>query len=318
MQLIQLKIRGLGDVPETSWIPIKPNVTIARVNDQTAGRHLLHAIQTVNPPYDCLEELPFRNYPAEIITDTGYRKRIQPFRRTIALAVFTSPPALVAELGSITDPLYETDRIEVGRRLDYSRWINFVELASSSRWSEVSADVQRLADAASLSVPRQKPVLHLIGEMKSTDRIKGDPLNLLDDWLTDLRTCSADTDLIDSVMEKIRRAAFFADARRLVEKRMPLFLSSNLEKCIGFSGEAQRSGSEAQNRFAAIMLVDLLGSSDSDVNNLLDSLHNTGRSQNQYLCFIDEHCSLRARYNQMAISEDEITAASAPANRYTR
>jgi len=318
MQLIQLKIRGLGNVPQTSWVPVKPDMTIFQVNDKPAARHLLQAIQTINPPYDCGKEQPFREYPTEIITASGHRKHIQPFRRTIALAVFNAPPSLVTELGSITSLLFEADRLEVGRKLDYSRWINFVELASSSRWSEISADILSMVDRASFPGTRQKKIRHLVGEMKSTDRINGETMNVLDDWLTDLRTYQRDTDRIDAVIEKIRRAAYFSDARRLVENRMPLFLSYRMDEFRHITGEQHRAGSDKSPRFPPVMLIDLLDESDPDIPRLLDTLHDAVVPQNQCLCFIPGNCSLETRYHRAAVSENEILSARVPAARHAR
>ena len=91
------------------------------------------------------------------MTQNGHTRRINPAKRTIALAVFNATPDLVQELSSIGDWFYETDRIEVGRRFDYSRWINFVELASSTRWSEISSDIEDLLAGRPAKLPRQGP-----------------------------------------------------------------------------------------------------------------------------------------------------------------
>lgn len=318
MQLIQFKIRGLGDIPETGWIPIKPRLTIIRMNGKKATRHLMKAIQTINPPYHCKEKHPFRNFPTEITLSTGQRKRIQPFKRTVVFAVFNSPPSLVTELGAMTDSLYETDRIEVGRRLDYSRWINFVELASSSRWSEVSANIEKLTNSAPLSGAGQEKVLRLMQEMKSSDRIKGQAAQILVDWLTDIRNNHSDADLIDSVIGKVGRASLYNDARRIIEQRMPLFLSSDMDNFKKFITEGHRHQAGEPNRFSAVTLMDLTDNSDPDIDQLLDLMDDTIDSTKQCLCFIGKDCRLHSRFYQRTVWVNEIIAASAPAPRSTR
>lgn len=318
MQLTQLKIRGLGTVPETGWIPIKPRVTIFRTSDDSTARCLQNAIQTINPPYDCREKHPFADYPTEIITASGHRKRIQSYRRTISFAVFSTPAPMVLELGSLTSALYETDRIEIGRRLDYSRWINFVELASSSRWSEVSADIRKLVDPASSLDILPEQVQQLIGTMKDTDRVKEESAQILDDWLSGLQNRVTDIQLVQSVREKVRRWALFNAARQVVEKRLPLFLSSDMAGLNATSGESIQIGAANSASSQPIMLLDFLHGSDTEVNRRLDSLHDPGLHPHQYLCFIGKHCRLQTGYEQAVVDEHNILAASGSAARPTR
>lgn len=289
-------------MPETEWIPIKSPVTIFRFDDRSVARSLMVAIQTVNPPFDCRKIAPFQKYPTKRVNRDGYQKIIQPSRRTISFAIFNSSPSLVSELGSISELFYETDRIEVGRRLDYSRWISFIELAASSRWSEVESDIKRLQETVSASAPLQEQVRNLILEMNSADRIKGEAATLLDAWLSDIRTHHGDQKVIASVIEKVRRASNFKDAQQIVKTRIPKFLVSGINDLQYTLEQSQRTDSAEPNRFPPVILVDLLDNSDEDIIQLLNSLHESTAEKNQYLCFINNRCPLPDSYDQLTVS----------------
>lgn len=302
MQLIQLKIRGLGNVPETDWMVIKSPVTIFRFDDQSVARSLMLAMQTLNPPFDCRKIDPFQEYPTKSVNRDGHQKVIQPSRRTISFAIFNSSPSLVTELGSISELFYETDRIEVGRRLNYSRWISFVELAASSRWSEIEADIKQLQKIVPASAPFQEPIRNLIIGMNCSDRIKGETATLLDEWLSDIRTHHVDKKVIASVIEKVRRSSNFKEAQRIVKTRIPLFLVSGMNDLRNTLEKSQRNNSIEPIRFPPVMLVDLLDNSNEEIIQLLNSLHESTAEKNQYLCFISKRCPLPDRYKLLSVS----------------
>jgi hypothetical protein len=315
MRLSRLKIRGLGDVPETCWMTIDPHLTIFRIGDRTTSHRLLRAIQAINPDYAYGVQQPFRDYPTEIISNDGYRKRIDPEKRTVGLAVFNASSSLVTELGSITSTLYATDRIEVGRKLDYSCWINFVELASSCRWSDVSADIGKLMETDP-PLSRSHSLANLVGGMKETDRIRGEAMDILSDWLNDLRGGHADQELIGSLISKIRRASYFADARRVVAARMPLFVSMHRVDLFRSAADVSPVNSADTGRYPPVVLLDLLDVPETDTSRLLEVLGGVA-SQNQYLCFVSEHCPLRPGTDLTVVGENDILAAGAPTARRT-
>ncbi len=143
MNLIKMKIRGLGTTPETHWLDIGKGLTLFHLPGPETAKAFIKAIQTINPPYHCRTQKPYSDMP-KTIKDNGHTRIIKSQKRTVSIGVFTSTPPLVEQLAACSPLFYETDRIEVGRRLDYSRWINFIELASSTRWSEISEEIKEL------------------------------------------------------------------------------------------------------------------------------------------------------------------------------
>lgn len=226
MRLLQIKLRGLGNLPVTSWVTLSKTLTLLRFSDSHIGRQVLKAVQSLNPPYDCFSEQPFGDLPMEEVLANGYRRSVSPEKRTIVIGIFDTPSALVKDLGALTPSLYETDRVEIGRRLNYSRWINFVEIASSSRWSEVSEDIGRLLHEYPDGAEAQA-IHRLMTEAVPADRIKGSMAEELAAWLTTLEPRKSEISHYPEILEKVRRARKFSEARELLARRLPQFLAVN-------------------------------------------------------------------------------------------
>jgi|GEM_PF-1022890 len=226
MKLIKARIRGLDALTESRWFDLTPRLNLFQFPERSHGRNFLRILQTINPTYTVENVEPFADFP-EYTEQDGYTKHVNPAKRTIALAVFSATPGLVKDLSAISDLLYETDRIEVGRRLDYSRWINFVELASSTRWSEISGDIETLMDAARRLDPNLvQPVSELIGSLKPADRIKAQIKYQLAHWLQDLppKIRQESGQRIETTLTAVQRVDYFDAARAVVRDRMPLFV----------------------------------------------------------------------------------------------
>jgi hypothetical protein len=227
MKLIQARIRGLGALTESRWFELSPHLNLFQFPPEKYGRNFLRMLQTINPPYAIETVQPFADFP-KYINQGGYSKRVHPGKRTVALAVFSATPALVKELATINPVLYETDRIEVGRRLDYSRWINFVELAASTRWSEVADNIRILLDEAHRLAPeRTHPLVEIMGSLKPSDRIKDTLQNQLIDWLGDLppEMWQSSRQRIETTQTAVLRADHFQAARDVIRSRLPLFVA---------------------------------------------------------------------------------------------
>jgi hypothetical protein len=226
MKLIQARIRGIGALTESRWFELSPHLNLFWFPQQQYGGNFLRILQTINPPYAIETVKPFADFPAYIKQD-GQTKRVHPSKRTVALAVFSATPALVKELAAISPVLYETDRIEVGRRLDYSRWINFVELAASTRWSEISDNIRILLDEAQRFAPeRRHPLADIIRGLKPTDRIKDTLQGLLAHWLDDLppELWHSSRQRIETTRAAVLRADHFQSARDNIRSRLPLLV----------------------------------------------------------------------------------------------
>lgn len=258
MRLLQLKIRGLGELPETDWLQIDRRINVISFEDSVAGTLFLKAIESLKPLTDCRITQPFQGLPLETRTHDGHRKVINPAKRTIAMGIFDSPASLVRELGLITPHLYETDRIEVGRRLDYSRWINFVELASSSRWSQISEDLRRLCDKIRRHQPGRERIKHLLTTMADSDRIKGHTARELEEWLDNLKSNQEVGPVVKDILEKVARWRQFKEARQLIEDRLPLMLRLPLINCSVSEMTTKIEDAAKQSSMPPIMLIDLI------------------------------------------------------------
>ena len=288
MHLIQLKIRGLGNLPQTDWIQVKNGINLFRCDGQAAGEKILQTIQTLNPPYDCLEEQPFQDLPTQTVTSSGFAKNIMAWKRTIVFGIFDSSAPLVRELGGITPYLYEADRIEVGRRLDCSRWFNFVELASSTRWSEISGAMTSLYENHAGRGSHAAEASKIIAGLTAIDRIKGDNARILANWLSRLKSDQPELEHIDTLLEKVLRSERFSEARTLLGMRMPLFIDLK-------PGDRDRplrvetiERLNDQTRLQPIILLNLLGGQQpadaEEVTAFLQAI--AGRYQ--CLCFVDQ------------------------------
>jgi len=227
MKLIQARIRGLGALTESRWFELSPHLNLFQFPLEKYGRNFLRMLQTINPPYAIETVQPFADFP-KYIKQGGYTKRVHPGKRTVALAVFSATPALVKELATINPVLYETDRIEVGRRLDYSRWINFVELAASTRWSEVADNIRILLDEAHRLAPeRTHPLAEIMRSLKPSDRIKDTLQDQLINWLEDLppELWQSSRQRIETTQTAVLRADHFQAARDVIRSRLPLFVA---------------------------------------------------------------------------------------------
>lgn len=232
MKLIKARTRGLGPVVETKWFDPNPALNVFHFADAKRGARFLQALQTINPPFSCREHTPFEDFPCHI-SIKGHVRHISPEKRTIAIGVFGADPNLVIELGELSPLLFETDRIEVGRRQDYSRWINFVELASSSRWSEIKNDMEvLLANIEPSYQEAGQQLSELTMTLSGSDRLKGVLAEKLISSLTSLRTSLKQNvtslpgiiDILDNIVEKVMREKFFLHARSTIYNRLPLFV----------------------------------------------------------------------------------------------
>ena len=65
----------------------------------------------------------------------------------------------------------------------------------------------------------------LVAESESSDRIKGAKLEQLATWLTGLQSRLPEPGDLDDILEKVLRANRFSEARALIERRLPQFLT---------------------------------------------------------------------------------------------
>ena len=132
-------------------------------------------------------------------------------------------------LAEISPLFYEMDRVEIGRRLDYSRWLNYVELASSTRWSEVSQQMWRIFERRG---DGEQGISDLLSGLAPTDRVRGTVLAQLVDWLERLSAPVAEKEKTHykELIEVLRRADIFTRARAVTVGYLPCFFSIDLSQ----------------------------------------------------------------------------------------
>ena len=227
MYLLSFRILGLPAIPSTTWISVDKGLNLVRTFTGEQAQSLFKVLQSINPPYSFESFNPFRNLP---LKKSGhlYARQIIPYKNTAAIAIFSATSDLVKELAEIDPALYEIDRIEIGRRRDFSRWINFIELSSSTRWSEIESTVTDLLTClthdAALAIKRLKITTK---DLHSTDRIKGVIATEIRERLEELR-CFVPGDKLrqlDQCIQAVDRAKHFMQAKEIVEKHLPHFLT---------------------------------------------------------------------------------------------
>lgn len=227
MKLIQAKLRGTGPLIQSSWFQLSGHLNQFHFSSPKEGTTFLRALQTLQPPFSCQTADPFAELPC-------YEKRgphtrhIDAAKRTIALGVFAATAEIVTELGPLDHNLYEADRIEIGRRLDYSRWLNFVELSSSTRWKEIKADVlELLLPLRQLDAKKYEEAISVTSSLKGADRIKDEIADSLLFFLQEAANRQQYSALHQETVDLINRAAHFQTARQLVLQRLPLLIYCN-------------------------------------------------------------------------------------------
>ena len=227
MQLLKFRIPGHPLLPDSAWLDVGRGLTVLQTEKPEQAQALLRMVQTINPPYDCQSVNPFGDLPLSS-SNQLYSRRIIPAKKTAALAIFAASPELIGALTEIDPYFYETDRIELGRRRDYSRWMNFVELPSSARWSEIAPLVVPLLALARADDAQTIDSLRAaLAQWQGGDRIKDHKAVLLQAQLDVLRTLlpqSAQPRLVPC-FQAVARAQHCQEAKAVVASRLPLFLS---------------------------------------------------------------------------------------------
>lgn len=258
MQLLKARLNGVGSLARSEWFDLSPGLNLIHIPDDRLRQVFLRQLATINPlpPFSGSEA--FGDVPTTLSVH-GYPRRLNPSKRTAALAVFAAEPNLIGELGKIEFILDGVDRIEVGRRLDGSRWLNFVEIASACRWREIEDDVARLLE----SLRQYHPVIGRLGigitrGLEPSKRIKDNLEKDLAGWLSRVleeRLPFGVKDLTERVFHQVTRPSRVAVAKRLVEQRLPMFISLNALPGLTAATGTNPSG-QAVNWREKIVLID--------------------------------------------------------------
>lgn len=223
MQFIKARLRNPSR--SSQWFDLSPTSTVIHVSNKEQAGSLLTTLSSLSPIENLQETRPFKDVSL-IENVNGYTRKITPSKRTVALGIFVGSPELVTELGQLNDALFEVDRIELGRRLDHSRWMNFVELASSSRWADVTESLQQLTNIH--PSPHSEVFKKLLNAYPPSERIKGDVYRTFSAMLNTFTPSSkTEADLLQSMRNTAERSIDFSRAKTLVKKRLPYIV------CVG-------------------------------------------------------------------------------------
>ncbi|WP_163337161.1 hypothetical protein [Desulfopila sp. IMCC35008] len=183
MQLLQAKVRCLKEVEDSGWFKPGRKITLLTGPRKGVISQILKGLEALNPLYEIERINPFADHP-QTWQQGYYRRQVVREKKTAVTAVFSSNPELVKALSLLDESLIETDRIEMGRRLDYSRWVSFVEISASARWSDISDRIRVLRGELNDNVGSASSTSDaFIESCRQADRIKGPLARKCREWL---------------------------------------------------------------------------------------------------------------------------------------
>ena len=228
MQLIRGRVAGHFILQNSDWFTIHEKSTTITGPAGSGKTTLLKAMRSINPPFCQPDQAPFAAFP-HYFSHGHHTRKVIPAKKTAVIAVFICDNALRTTLTAIDPVFIETDRIEVGRKLDNSRWLTYVEIAGSSRWSELAPELEKLRQryAAATDDPILGPMWQQCERLAPTDRIKGElatHLHGLLDQLASLARDEDDRDLVQQARFIINRDSRFSKARQATSDALPVFV----------------------------------------------------------------------------------------------
>lgn len=223
MQILQAKIQCLPRLEHTGWFPLNQGLTILTGDNSVQTRDLLLGLESINPLYLCQSRKPLEKH-LRFLERNGYTKRINPQRKTAAYSIYSAPTELVKELVHLNPALYETDRIEIGRRLDYSSWISFVEMSQATRFKEFEKETAPVLNT--LSNIERKEYSEIVQRYKTNDRISGEFADKLGQWWNKafIPSSQKETDYKKEIRRLIARADHFKQAKAVVNSWLPPYI----------------------------------------------------------------------------------------------
>ncbi len=238
MTLLMFRIIGHPAIANDSWIKVGKGLNVLKTFDAEQAKSLFKMLQTINPLHDSQKSDPFADLPLYTSINKETR-RIIPVKKTAVIAIFAAPVQLIKKLAAIDPALFETDRIECGRRRDQSLWLNFVELSSSTRWSEIESSLRGLLSSmgpdAVLVVERLQRTM---ATLQGSDRIKGKLAVELRNQLEAFQQFLPENEQarLDQCLYAVDRSQHFRQAKDVVANNLPIFLTIT-GSMLGYPGQ---------------------------------------------------------------------------------
>lgn len=226
MNLLKIKARFVSGMSDTTWLELSRGVTLF-VGDKVMIERLFATIESVNPIYATMAEYPLAHESLSLARG-NYQKKVLPEKSTAGYLIFSGDSRLVPLLGDIDPLFFEVDRIEIGRRLDRSRWLSFVEIRQSSgRWSEISGRVGQLIEQLKGEGESYKE----LPLYQPTERLRGFCAEEVETWLSEVRQCLPRDGryLCDECLAVVRRRQRFLDASVVTYAHLPLLLGVSFD-----------------------------------------------------------------------------------------
>ena len=223
MHLLQAKIRHLDSIGDSGWFRTESNLTILTGENRQIVSTILRILEALNPLYNINTRSPFLELP-KTWQQGGYQRHVIPEKMTAIFGIYDSDPELVKTLSIIEEKLIETDKIEVGRRLDYSRWISFIGIPASARWSDMRKDMHQLKE---LLDNGSTPVIgnddRFFNTCRETTRIRDEVSNQCRRWLrvNKSRIPQSHAYLYEKCLEKVNVHERSKIAWKLVAEELP-------------------------------------------------------------------------------------------------
>lgn len=269
MQLIRCRVAGHFILQNSDWFTIHEKSTTITGPAGSGKSTLLKAMRSINPPFCQPDQAPFAAFP-HYTSHGQHTRKVIPAKKTAVIAVFICDNALRNTLTAIDPVFIETDRIEVGRRLDNSRWLTYVEIAGSSRWSELAPELEKLRQryATATDDPILGPMWQQRERLAPTDRIKGELANHLHGLLDRLASLARDEDdraLVQQARFIINRDSRCIKARQTTGEALPVFVYLREDELLSATidirriAEKMRQTPESPCPCPDLFLLELLG-----------------------------------------------------------
>ena len=146
MKLKRAHVTGYRSIRDSSEFNIEPEKTMLIGPNEAGKTATLKALQALNPPAGEGAFQALRDFPRADYRDVQMGQ-VDPRTFTVIRGVFSVDEQLRAELAQISPSFSNVEEVEVGRRLDNSRWVKFEGMTRAVSWREIEKDVKQLRDS---------------------------------------------------------------------------------------------------------------------------------------------------------------------------